>query len=170
MQVLAELAAHPGDVYKKEDLIHAVWPDTFVEEKTLTQNIFTLRKVLGPDETGRHYIETVPKHGYRFVAEVRESREGEESPAPAPAFARAAGERRAPKFGLVGSGVNAAGGGAAARPRLACTTRCPPKPFAFAAAFALVGVLAFATYYALNGVPGATAGQHEHAAQSCRAR
>lgn len=68
--ILLLLLKEHGRLVSKGRLMDAVWPDTFVEEKTLTQNIFTLRKVLGPDGTGRHYIETVPKHGYRFRAEV----------------------------------------------------------------------------------------------------
>src|ERR1051325_1732336 len=46
------------------------WPDTFVEENNLTVNISALRKALG--EGGAKYIETVPRRGYRFVAEVCE--------------------------------------------------------------------------------------------------
>jgi DNA-binding winged helix-turn-helix (wHTH) protein len=68
--ILLVLLKDHGRLVSKGRLLDAVWPDTFVEEKTLTQNIFTLRKVLGPDGTGRHYIETVPKHGYRFRTEV----------------------------------------------------------------------------------------------------
>jgi TolB protein len=52
-------------------LLAEVWPDTFVEEKTLAQNIFMLRKTLGTDGAGRQYIQTVPRYGYRFVADVR---------------------------------------------------------------------------------------------------
>ncbi|HJQ33102.1 MAG TPA: winged helix-turn-helix domain-containing protein [Pyrinomonadaceae bacterium] len=68
--ILLLLLRDHGRLVSKGRLMDAVWPDTFVEEKTLTQNIFTLRKVLGPDGEGRHYIETVPKHGYRFRADV----------------------------------------------------------------------------------------------------
>ena len=49
----------------------AVWPDTFVEEGSLTQNISILRKLLGPDAEGRPYIETMAKRGYRFGAQAR---------------------------------------------------------------------------------------------------
>src|SRR5205814_2345631 len=49
-----------------------LWPDSFVEESNLTQNIYTLRKALG----GADYIETVPRRGYRFAAEIREWEEG----------------------------------------------------------------------------------------------
>lgn len=53
--------------------MRALWPETFVEESNLTQNIYVLRKELGRDDRGRPYIETIPKRGYRFVADVRES-------------------------------------------------------------------------------------------------
>ena len=49
-----------------------VWPDAFVEEANLTYNISFIRKALGDGEKGLKLIETVPKRGYRFVAEVRE--------------------------------------------------------------------------------------------------
>src|SRR5437899_2664417 len=57
-----------GDVVEKDDLMKSLWPDSFVEEANLTQNIYTLRKALGEG----HYIETIPRRGYRFVGEVRE--------------------------------------------------------------------------------------------------
>src|SRR5688572_28278718 len=56
---------------EKNDLMQAVWPDTFVAESSLTFNISTLRKVLGEHDDKRPYIETIPRRGYRFVAEVR---------------------------------------------------------------------------------------------------
>jgi Tol biopolymer transport system component/DNA-binding winged helix-turn-helix (wHTH) protein len=67
---LVVLVQNNGHVLEKEELLKAVWPDTFVEEATLAQNIFTLRKALGKEPP---YIETVPKRGYRFTANVRES-------------------------------------------------------------------------------------------------
>ena len=54
------LVAAEGRVISKEELLQKIWPDTFVEESTLSQNIFTLRKKLGNDERGSAYIETVP--------------------------------------------------------------------------------------------------------------
>jgi pimeloyl-ACP methyl ester carboxylesterase/class 3 adenylate cyclase len=48
-----------------------VWPDSFVEENNLAQNISILRKALGAGKEGKHYIQTIPKRGYRFVAGVR---------------------------------------------------------------------------------------------------
>jgi TolB-like protein len=50
----------------------AVWPDSVVEETNLNHNICVLRRVLGERVTGQKYVETVPRQGYRFVAEVKE--------------------------------------------------------------------------------------------------
>jgi DNA-binding winged helix-turn-helix (wHTH) protein len=44
-----------------------VWPDTFVEESNLAQNVYTLRKALGQTPDGEGYIVTVPRRGYRFA-------------------------------------------------------------------------------------------------------
>ncbi|HEV2912476.1 MAG TPA: tetratricopeptide repeat protein [Pyrinomonadaceae bacterium] len=69
---LLMLVKRSGHVVEKDEMLKEVWPDTFVEEATLAQNIFTLRKALGQVKDGSLYIETVPKRGYRFVASVRE--------------------------------------------------------------------------------------------------
>src|SRR5262249_16593847 len=60
----------------KDELIKFVWPDTFVEEGNLTQNISMLRKLLGESPDEPQYIETAPRRGYRFVADVKEVAEG----------------------------------------------------------------------------------------------
>jgi DNA-binding winged helix-turn-helix (wHTH) protein len=70
-ETLLELVKNSGRVIEKEELLNAVWNDSFVEEATLAQNIFTLRKMLGKAGNGRSYIETVQRRGYRFVAPVR---------------------------------------------------------------------------------------------------
>lgn len=64
---LLVLAEHGGEVVDKESLIRAVWPDSFVEEGNLAQNVFTLRKALGETPDGEQYIQTIPKRGYRLV-------------------------------------------------------------------------------------------------------
>ncbi|HSB27015.1 MAG TPA: winged helix-turn-helix domain-containing protein, partial [Pyrinomonadaceae bacterium] len=69
--VLLFLLRNAGELVGKEELMKGVWPDSFVEENNLTQNIFTLRRALGDDPASARYIETVPRRGYRFVAEVR---------------------------------------------------------------------------------------------------
>src|SRR5437763_14504419 len=69
---LLVLVESSGHVLGKEELMQKVWPDSFVEENNLAQNISVLRKALGE---GQKFIETVPKRGYRFVADVKETLE-----------------------------------------------------------------------------------------------
>ena len=75
-ETLLALVRGAGRVIRKEELLKEIWPDTFVGEATLAQNVFTLRKALGEAEGGAPYIETVPRRGYRFAVEVTERREG----------------------------------------------------------------------------------------------
>ncbi len=66
-----------GHVLEKNELMQTLWPDSFVEESSLTQNVSLLRRALGETNDGRQYIETLPKRGYRFVVDVREVDESE---------------------------------------------------------------------------------------------
>lgn len=75
-QVLHALVENCGHVIDKEELMKRVWADSFVEEKNLADNISVLRKALKDDPKEPRYIKTVPRRGYRFVAEVREVIEG----------------------------------------------------------------------------------------------
>ncbi|MFL6228054.1 MAG: winged helix-turn-helix domain-containing protein [Pyrinomonadaceae bacterium] len=68
---LLVLLAFGGRLVEKDRLLEEVWHDTYVEEKTLAQNVLTIRKALGKTPEGADYIETVPKHGYRFAADVK---------------------------------------------------------------------------------------------------
>ena len=68
---LVVLVRNSGHLLEKEELIGMLWPDSFVEEGNLTNNISQLRKALGEEP---QYIETVPKKGYRFVGAVRQLR------------------------------------------------------------------------------------------------
>ncbi len=61
-----------GRIVEKEALMNRLWPDTFVEESNLTFNIQQLRKALGDDARHPHFIETVPRRGYRFIARIEE--------------------------------------------------------------------------------------------------
>jgi DNA-binding winged helix-turn-helix (wHTH) protein len=70
-EILIVLVVRAGELVEKDELLRAVWPDTFVEESNLTQNIFTLRRALGDERVGARYIETVARRGYRFIARVR---------------------------------------------------------------------------------------------------
>src|SRR5215471_11072004 len=65
---LRVLVENHGSPVGKDELMKLVWPDTFVEETNLTQQISILRKALGDSPEGSSYIETIPKRGYRFVA------------------------------------------------------------------------------------------------------
>ena len=73
--VLLVLVERRGQIVSKEELMELVWPDTFVEEGNLSQNIYTLRKVLGQTNDGQDFIKTIPKRGYRFVSTVSEHKE-----------------------------------------------------------------------------------------------
>src|SRR5215469_6615891 len=66
-QILLVLVRHSQEVVTKDDLMKAVWPDTFVEEANLSRNIFMLRKALGESLPDRRYIVTVPGQGYRLA-------------------------------------------------------------------------------------------------------
>jgi Tol biopolymer transport system component/DNA-binding winged helix-turn-helix (wHTH) protein len=68
---LLVLVENSGRVLSKDELMQSLWPDTFVEESNLTQNISQLRRALGDGAADAQYIETIPKRGYRFVASVQ---------------------------------------------------------------------------------------------------
>lgn len=68
--ILLTLLESAGHIVNKDDLMKKVWPNTFVEEGNLTQNVSLLRKALGESANGPQFIETVPRRGYRFVAPV----------------------------------------------------------------------------------------------------
>src|SRR5438552_3047192 len=70
-EMLMLLVENGGHVLQKNALMEALWPDSFVEDSNLTQNVFLLRKALGEDRGEQHYIKTVPRVGYRFIAPVR---------------------------------------------------------------------------------------------------
>ena len=70
-QTLVVLLQHHGNVVEKEYFLNEVWPDTFVEESTLAQNILTLRKTLRRFEHEKDFIVTIPRRGYEFVGDVQ---------------------------------------------------------------------------------------------------
>lgn len=69
-ETLLLLLDNHGHLVEKRDLLDKIWPDINIEEKTLSQHIFTLRKILGASSTGQQYIQTISKRGYRFVYDV----------------------------------------------------------------------------------------------------
>src|SRR5262252_6183979 len=71
-ETLLILVANSGRIMGKDELMRRLWPDTFVEEANLAFNIQRLRKSLSDDARHPHYIETVSRRGYRFIAHVEE--------------------------------------------------------------------------------------------------
>ncbi|MDQ3566146.1 MAG: winged helix-turn-helix domain-containing protein, partial [Pseudomonadota bacterium] len=111
--VLLVLVAHHGHLLGKEELLKLVWPDAFVEEANLSYNISLIRKALSSGENGQKFIETIPKRGYRFVANVQELKgDGDLRP-----------ELLAPTgSGMAAGGESAAGG----EPQIIVTTGAAP--------------------------------------------
>ncbi len=68
--LLVYLVMHPGRVVTKEELLAALWPDAFIEERNLSQHVFLLRKALAAQPLGDRLIATIPGRGYQFVAHV----------------------------------------------------------------------------------------------------
>ncbi len=96
MQVLVCLAANAGQVVSKERLMRSVWPDAFVGDDVLTRCISELRRVFGDDVKEPHFIQTIPKGGYRLIADFSSDTEHglarppqETARDPVPAVARA---------------------------------------------------------------------------------
>src|SRR5262245_39082089 len=69
-ETLLLLVRRSGHLVTKEGFVRAFWPGTVVEENALNQKISALRRILEEGTGGAHYIEAVPKAGYRFVAPV----------------------------------------------------------------------------------------------------
>jgi DNA-binding winged helix-turn-helix (wHTH) protein/tetratricopeptide (TPR) repeat protein len=72
LDLLLLLIQRRGQLVIKDDLMKEIWPDTVVEENNITVSMSILRKTLGEDRGSRKFIETVPRRGYRFVADVVE--------------------------------------------------------------------------------------------------
>src|ERR1700691_4393160 len=65
--ILLLLVRNAGQLITKEELLHTIWPTMVVEESTISQNVFWLRKPLGECEGGNRYIVTLPRRGYQFA-------------------------------------------------------------------------------------------------------
>ena len=70
--VLKHLVEHPGQLVTKQQLLEAVWPDTFVTDAVLKDSIRQLREALGDDASSPRYIETAHRRGYRFIGQISE--------------------------------------------------------------------------------------------------
>lgn len=69
LQIFVE---HAGRLLEKDELMRKIWEDRFVEESNLTFNIKMLRRTLNDDAHQPRFIETVPRRGYRFIAQVNQ--------------------------------------------------------------------------------------------------
>ncbi len=72
LDLLLFLVERRGELIVKDELMKEIWPDTIVEENNITVSIAALRKTLGENREHPKFIETVPRQGYRFVADVIE--------------------------------------------------------------------------------------------------
>lgn len=79
--VLTYLVDRPGRLVTQDELLEAIWPDTFVQPEVLKYQIADIRNALGDSAKNPSFIETLPRRGYRFMAPVREAK----LKAPAPA-------------------------------------------------------------------------------------
>lgn len=68
---LLALLSNAGRIVEKDDLMKAIWPDSFVDEGGLARNISALRRALGDGAGEPQFIETIPKRGYRLVGALR---------------------------------------------------------------------------------------------------
>jgi len=96
-ETLAVLVENHGQLVEKEELMKAVWPDTFVEEANLTVHISALRKLFHDHANAAGYtayIETVPRRGYRFVAPVLERPAAQDGTPQSPSAGRLDAESR----------------------------------------------------------------------------
>lgn len=71
IKTLAVLVEGRGSIISKDELIDRVWPDAIVEEASLSQHLYLLRKTLGSHPDGRPYIETLRRRGYRFNGDAQ---------------------------------------------------------------------------------------------------
>ncbi len=68
--VLRYLVEHPGRLVSHDELLDAVWPETYVQPQVLRTYVLELRKILGDDARQPRFIQSLPKRGYRFIAPV----------------------------------------------------------------------------------------------------
>jgi DNA-binding winged helix-turn-helix (wHTH) protein/Tol biopolymer transport system component len=103
---LLALVERRGEVVTKDQLMKALWPDSFVEESNLVQNVFVLRRALGRASNNEEYIQTIPKRGYRISVPVEDLAAPDASPA---AVIQAQIERPRRSFSWRLKGIAAAG-------------------------------------------------------------
>jgi TolB-like protein/DNA-binding winged helix-turn-helix (wHTH) protein/Flp pilus assembly protein TadD len=80
--VLAYLIEHAGSVVTQDEILEALWPETYVNPEILRKYILEIRRALGDRAENPEFIETLPKRGYRFVAPVEDVRPAEQPKLP----------------------------------------------------------------------------------------
>src|SRR4029434_381429 len=101
------LAARPGEVIGRDELIRTLWAGTYVTRAVLKVAVRAVREALGDDADSPRYIETVGREGYRFVTEDAAAAT---SRAPSPALGTRVG--RAQELAVLRAAFEQAGGGA----------------------------------------------------------
>ncbi|HKP70207.1 MAG TPA: winged helix-turn-helix domain-containing protein, partial [Pyrinomonadaceae bacterium] len=76
LALLLAFTERPGHIFSKEELLERIWPDTFVEEGNLAYTVRLLRKALHDDPESPKCIETLPRRGYRFIANIEHRADG----------------------------------------------------------------------------------------------
>src|SRR5215471_16037453 len=82
--LLRYLVEHPGRLVTQEEILEALWPETYVNQEVVKKHILGIRKVLGDRHDEPVFIETLPRRGYQFVAKVIEERIAAPSGLPSP--------------------------------------------------------------------------------------
>lgn len=75
LDTLVALVRRDGEIVSKDELMDEIWGNSFVEENSLSRNVYEIRKTL-KEISGKNFIETVPRRGYRFAVEIHKSKNG----------------------------------------------------------------------------------------------
>src|SRR5215470_5886598 len=97
-ELLKRLVLDHGQIVGKQDLLDTVWADSFVEKGSITFTINQLRKFLNDNAREPRYIETVPRRGYRFIAETQEVFPDDLTTQSVPELTPGNNDSRAPRF------------------------------------------------------------------------
>lgn len=154
LDALLLLVREPGQLVSKDRFMAEVWRGVPVTDEALTQCIRTLRRQLGDDAANPRFIETVPKHGYRFIAGV-EGVEATERPLPLPASPRRWDEAALTAgFGILGGSIAGLTGGLI----YGFVAASQPVPAGTGAASALLVLLCITVLLATVGAAGVSIG------------
>ncbi len=164
---LLYLVENAGEVLEKDRLLSAIWPGMVVEENNLSQAVSQLRRILGDDGAEHRYILTVPRRGYRFVADVQSCAEGSASPVPALAPMLPADAAPAVASPAATASANTDVGTASvqvattAPPATPAPSAHPPKRIGAVAAAIVALLMAAAGIYAWRAAPAANGASNE---------